>query len=263
MMNGPHYGHGRVSHHSKHHATPHPIELNTPLCPASVVGSFFELSAEALGGEMINFSAYDGKVVLVVNVASASEHTTREYLQLNDLVATYGPKGLIVLGFCCNQFGTGEPFSNHEILRCLRAVRPGNRYSPNFQLFSKVDINGKHGHIVFEYLKLKLPFPSDNAATMAQEHLDIGWSPVRRTDVAGNFEKFLVASDGQPYRRYSWRTTPEDLCKDVEELLRKVARTNREQGNTGAKNDRPVLFNSKKYMQESMTRSTVRDDAAY
>ena len=82
-MNGPaHHGHGRLSHSKLHHAAPHPIELNTPLCPASVVGSFFELSAEALGGEMIPFSTYDGKVVLVVNVASASEHTTREYLQV-------------------------------------------------------------------------------------------------------------------------------------------------------------------------------------
>lgn len=141
---------------------------------------------------------------------------------MNELHSRYGPSGLVVLGVPCNQFGHQENCKNDEILRSLKHVRPGNGFEPKFQLFEKVDVNGKDAHPLFVYLKEKLPFPSDDPMVLMNDPKSIIWSPVRRNDVSWNFEKFLVGPDGEPYKRYSRNFLTINIEADIQELLKKI-----------------------------------------
>lgn len=115
-----------------------------------------------------------------------------------------------------------ENCKNDEILKSLKYVRPGNGFEPKFQLLEKVDVNGKDTHPLFEYLKEKLPFPSDDPAALMSDPKFIIWSPVKRNDVSWNFEKFLVSPDGEPYKRYSRTFLTSDIEADIKELLKNV-----------------------------------------
>ncbi|KAJ7989106.1 hypothetical protein DPEC_G00316090 [Dallia pectoralis] len=110
------------------------------------------------------------------------------------------PHRLVVLGFPCNQFGYQENCSNGEILNALKYVRPGNGYQPGFTVFEKCDVNGTNTHPVFAYLKDKLPYPDDDPHALIQDPKFLTWSPVSRTDVSWNFEKFLVGPEGESER---------------------------------------------------------------
>lgn len=141
---------------------------------------------------------------------------------MNELHSRYSTKGLVILGVPCNQFGHQENGNNDEILPSLKYVRPGNGFEPNFQLLEKVDVNGKDAHPLFVYLKEKLPFPSDDAVSLMTDPMYIIWSPVTRNDVAWNFEKFLISSDGKPYKRYSKRFNTINIEADIKELLKGI-----------------------------------------
>uniref|UniRef100_A0A8C2YT76 Glutathione peroxidase n=1 Tax=Chinchilla lanigera TaxID=34839 RepID=A0A8C2YT76_CHILA len=123
---------------------------------------------------------------------------------MNDLQARLGPRGLVVLGFPCNQFGHQEKAKNEEILHLLKYIRPGGGFEPNFTLFQKCQVNGVKAHPRFAFLREALPAPSNDLPTTI-------WSPVCRNDVAWNFEKFLVGPDGVPARRYSRRFPTVDI----------------------------------------------------
>ncbi|KAJ8257903.1 hypothetical protein GJAV_G00190970 [Gymnothorax javanicus] len=138
---------------------------------------------------------------------------------MNDLHARYGGKGLVILGFPCNQFGHQENGKNEEILPSLKYVRPGNGFEPNFQLLEKVDVNGKEAHPLFTFLKEKLPYPSDDSLSLMTDPKCIIWSPVCRNDISWNFEKFLVGRDGEPFKRYSRKFLTSDIASDIEKLL--------------------------------------------
>lgn len=83
-------------------------------------------------------------------------------------------------------------------------------------------MNGKDAHPLFDYLKEKLPFPSDNATALMADPKFIIWSPVKRNDVSWNFEKFLVSPDGEPYKRYSRNFLTIDIEADIKELLKRA-----------------------------------------
>uniref|UniRef100_A0A3B1J7S8 Glutathione peroxidase 1 n=1 Tax=Astyanax mexicanus TaxID=7994 RepID=A0A3B1J7S8_ASTMX len=170
---------------------------------------FYDLSAKLLSGDLLNFSSLKGKVVLIENV-------------MNELHANYSDKGLVILGVPCNQFGHQENGKNEEILNCLKYVRPGNGFEPRFQLLEKVEVNGTNAHPLFEFLKEKLPFPSDNSMALMTDPKFIIWSPVCRNDVSWNFEKFLIGPDGEPFKRYSRNFLTSDIEADIKELLKKV-----------------------------------------
>jgi len=124
------------------------------------------------------------------------------------------------LGFPSNQFGHQTNDNNDEILNTLKYVRPGNGYEPNFPMFSKVDINGEGEHPLWAYMKSEVPVPQgqDGEQLMADPKFLI-WSPIKRSDVSWNFEKFLVNANGVPVKRYSRRYPTMDIAKDIEELL--------------------------------------------
>eukprot|EP00064_Thunnus_orientalis_P003193 superscaffoldBa00000253_g3202 len=138
---------------------------------------------------------------------------------MNELHERYAGKGLVILGVPCNQFGHQENCKNEEILLSLKYVRPGNGFEPKFQLLEKVDVNGKNTHPLFTFLKESLPSPSDEQHTFLNDPKLIIWSPVCRNDVAWNFEKFLIGSDGVPFKRYSRRFLTSDIDGDIQKLL--------------------------------------------
>lgn len=181
--------------------------------------SFHTFKATTVEGKEVDFASLKGKVVLIENVASLWGTTTRDYTQLNDLVAKFGEK-LAVLAFPCNQFGHQENTTNDEILSCLKNVRPGKGYIPNFPVFQKIDVNGSKTDPIFAYLKKHLPAPHDDPDALITNPQAIIWSPVRRSDIGWNFEKFLIDTDGKPYRRYSRNFETKDIAGDIATLAK-------------------------------------------
>ncbi|KAL1789897.1 glutathione peroxidase 2 [Sigmodon hispidus] len=131
-----------------------------------------------------------------------------------------GSRRLVILGFPCNQFGHQENCQNEEILNSLKYVRPGGGYQPTFTLTQKCDVNGQNEHPVFAYLKDKLPYPYDDPFSLMTDPKLIMWSPVRRSDVSWNFEKFLIGPEGEPFRRYSRTFQTINIEPDIKRLLK-------------------------------------------
>lgn len=157
--------------------------------------NFYQFNARSLQGKEIDIDTFKGKVVLVVNTASKCG-LTPQYEGLEKLYETYKDKGLVILGFPCNQFGNQEPGTEKEISEgCL------TDYGVSFQMFSKIEVNGKNAHPIYKYLKDKLPgFPGKK----------IKW----------NFTKFLIDRNGIPVKRFAPTTVPEKLVMDIEKLLK-------------------------------------------
>lgn len=139
---------------------------------------------------------------------------------MNDLVAKFADK-LVILGFPCNQFGHQENADGDEIYNSLKYVRPGNMYEPKFPIMEKCLVNGKDSHPLFEYLRQTLPTPSDDHVSFMNSKHFIIWEPVTRTDIAWNFEKFLISPDGVPYKRYSRYFETINIQKDIQDLIEK------------------------------------------
>ncbi|HAB84226.1 MAG TPA: glutathione peroxidase, partial [Pseudomonas sp.] len=133
--------------------------------------------------------------LLVVNTASQCGFTP-QYKGLEELWQRYGERGLVVLGFPCNQFGGQEPDSEAQI-----AIFCERRFGVSFPLFAKVEVNGGDAHPLFIELKKRAPGLLGSKA--------IKW----------NFTKFLIADQGRTVRRYSSRTAPQALAADIEALL--------------------------------------------
>ncbi|MFO1490157.1 MAG: glutathione peroxidase [Kiritimatiellia bacterium] len=156
-------------------------------------------SLPSIDGTPVDLAGYQGKVVLVVNVASRCGYT-KQYAQLQELQAKYEGRGLVVLGFPCNQFGGQEPGTAAEIKSFCTS-----KYHVTFPLFGKVDVNGEKAAPLFA------------ALTSAQAAVaDKG--PVR-----WNFEKFLIGRDGQPVSRFRSKVAPDDpsLVAAIEAALGK------------------------------------------
>ncbi len=161
-----------------------------------MINNFYQFKANSLQGKEIDMKSYEGKVVLVVNTASKCG-LTPQYEGLEKLHKEYKDKGLVILGFPCNQFANQEPGNAKDISEnCLI------NYGVSFQMFSKIDVNGSTAHPIYKYLKKELKgFPGN----------EIKW----------NFTKFLVDRNGNPYKRFSPLTKPAQLRKDIETLLNK------------------------------------------
>jgi len=156
---------------------------------------FYQFSATTLQGKEVSMESYKGKVVLVVNTASKCG-LTPQYEGLEKLYREYKDKGLVILGFPCNQFANQEPGDAKQISEgCLI------NYGVSFPMFSKIDVNGPNAHPIYKYLKKELKgFPGS----------EIKW----------NFGKFLLDRNGNPVKRFSPVTKPEKLKNDIEKLLK-------------------------------------------
>jgi glutathione peroxidase len=158
-------------------------------------GKLSGFTAERLQGGEQPLADYAGKVLLIVNTASACGFTP-QYAGLEALYQRYRERGLVILGFPCNQFGAQEKGSADEIASFCE-----KNYGVSFPLFAKIDVNGEHTHALYQYLKKSAPGLLGSEA--------IKW----------NFTKFLVNRQGQVIERYAPATTPETIAKDIEALL--------------------------------------------
>lgn len=105
-------------------------------------------------------------------------------------------------------------------MNSLQHVRPGSGFLPNFTIFEKCNVNGVNTHPVFAYLKDKLPYPDDDPCSLMQDPKFLIWSPISRTDISWNFEKFLIGPEGEPFKRYSKKFPTIDIEPDIQRLLR-------------------------------------------
>ncbi len=146
-------------------------------------GSIQSIPIKDIDGKASSLKAYDGKVLLIVNVASHCGFTP-QYKALEAVYEKYKDKGFAVLGFPCNQFGAQEPGSNEEIKQFC-----SSKYNVTFPMFDKIEVNGPGRHPLYVALAgQESPFPGD-----------IKW----------NFTKFLVGRDGKILKRFDSRTTPD------------------------------------------------------
>ncbi|MBM81354.1 MAG: glutathione peroxidase [Planctomycetaceae bacterium] len=152
---------------------------------------------KSLTGKTVDLKQYQGKVLMIVNTASECG-ATPQYEQLQALHEKYKNKGLAVLGFPCNQFGAQEPGDEEEIAQFCK-----KNYGVTFDMFSKVDVNGKKQAPLFKQLTAKEGFAKDPGP--------VKW----------NFEKFLVARDGSIVGRFRTGTKPDapEVLKAIEKEL--------------------------------------------
>lgn len=164
-----------------------------------VMTSLYDFSARRIDGEQQDFSAFAGQVVLIVNTASACG-LTPQLEGLQALHHRYGPQGLVVVGFPCNQFGAQDKGSDTEIANfCQR------NYGVDFVMMSKVQVNGADAHPLFVWLKAQAP----------------GWLGTQR--IKWNFTKFLMGRDGQVLQRFGPRDAPHRLQAPIERALQQPA----------------------------------------
>lgn len=156
--------------------------------------NFFEYSAKDIQGGEVDMNNYKGKVTLVVNTASECGFTP-QFKGLQKLYEKYKDKGLIILGFPCNQFGSQEPGDEKSIAEGCMV-----NYGVSFPMFSKVEVNGSDTHPIFKFLK------KEKGGLLGSR---IKW----------NFTKFLIDRNGQPVKRFSPTTKPENLEEDIKRLL--------------------------------------------
>ena len=161
--------------------------------------SIYDFSAKDESGNEISLKDYEGKVLLVVNTASACGFTP-QYEGLQELYEKFRERGFEVLAFPCNQFGAQEPGSDQEIKAfCERT------YGVQFKVFSKLEVNGPDAHPLFQFLKHEAPGLLGTEA--------IKW----------NFTKFLVSRSGRVVKRYAPQDRPASIVGDVEQELNSSA----------------------------------------
>ena len=179
--------------------------------------SIYDFKAESNAGEEVNFADYKGKVLLIVNTASKCGFTP-QYDGLEELYKKYNDKGLVVIGFPCDQFGHQEPGSNEEIEAFCRL-----NYGVTFPLMAKSDVNGENANEVFKWLYAQKPFAgfgdSERGKFMdgmlARNDPDYASNP----DIKWNFTKFLVDRKGRVVERFEPVVAPADLESQIQALL--------------------------------------------
>ena len=158
------------------------------------MSELYNISVKDIDMNLVDLNAYEGKTLLIVNVASKCGFTP-QYKDLQNLHEKYQDKGLEVLGFPCNQFGAQEPGTNEEVKSFCDV-----NYNVSFKMFNKIDVNGSDASPLFKFLKHESP------GIMGTEA--IKW----------NFTKFLVNKDGQVIKRFA----PKDGESEIESELQKI-----------------------------------------
>jgi len=161
----------------------------------TINNTIYDFKAVSLQGKEIDFHEYQGKVLLIVNTASACGFTP-QYEGLQNLFLKYKDQGLVILGFPCNQFGNQEPGNKEDILNTCQI-----NFGVTFPMFEKIKVNGNDQHPLFAYLKNCLP--------------GFLWTK----GIKWNFTKFLIDRNGKPIKRFGSSTKPEQIEPYIHRLL--------------------------------------------
>ncbi|TSA08158.1 MAG: glutathione peroxidase [Comamonadaceae bacterium] len=159
------------------------------------MSAVYDFEALQINGKPVPLSQFKGKAMLIVNTASACGFTP-QFAGLEELHKAYGKKGLVVLGFPCNQFGAQDSGSNGEIAEFCQL-----NYGVSFPMMAKIDVNGATAHPLYQWLAAEAPGLLGSKS--------IKW----------NFTKFLVGKDGSVLKRYAPTDTPASLAEDIEAAL--------------------------------------------
>jgi glutathione peroxidase len=159
------------------------------------MAAIYDFEAQQIDGQAVPLEQFRGKALLIVNTASACGFTP-QFKGLEELHQAFGGRGLVVLGFPCNQFGSQDPGSNDEIAQFCQL-----NYGVSFPMMSKVDVNGAKAHPLYQWLTREAPGLLGSKS--------IKW----------NFTKFLVGKDGTVIKRYAPQDPPSSLAKDIEAAL--------------------------------------------
>jgi glutathione peroxidase len=162
---------------------------------AAASTSIYDFEALSIDGKPVQLAAQRGKVMLIVNTASACGFTP-QFAGLEELWKDYADKGLVVLGFPSNEFGAQDPGSDGEIASFCQL-----NYGVSFPMMSKVKVNGADAHPLWQWLTKEAPGILGSKA--------VKW----------NFTKFLVARDGKVLKRYAPTDKPESIKGDIEAAL--------------------------------------------
>ena len=158
------------------------------------MAKIYDFKALSNKGAEVDFAQFEGKVLMIVNTASKCGFTP-QYDGLEELYQKYKDKGLVIIGFPCDQFAHQEPGSDEQIAEFCRI-----NHGVTFPLMAKIEVNGANAHPIYNYLKSAAKGTFGNA---------IKW----------NFTKFLISRDGEVIKRYAPITAPEKIVKDIEEML--------------------------------------------
>lgn len=153
--------------------------------------TIYDIPVKTIDGQETTLKPYQRKKLLIVNVASRCGFT-KQYAGLEKLYCDYKDKGLVILGFPCNQFGAQEPGTEAEIKNFCET-----KYQVSFPLFSKIEVNGKNAHPLYVYLKERAKGVFGSEA--------IKW----------NFTKFLVNEKGEVVKRFGSQTAPEKISAEL------------------------------------------------
>ena len=159
------------------------------------MATVYDFEAQTIDGQTVALSAYQGKVLLIVNTASACGFTP-QFAGLEKLHQDYADQGLVVLGFPCNQFGSQDPGSNEEIGTFCQ-----KNYGVSFPMMAKTEVNGAQAHPLYQWLKTQAP------GVLGSE--GIKW----------NFTKFLIAKNGTTVKRYGSMDTPASISQAIAQAL--------------------------------------------
>ena len=157
--------------------------------------SVYDFEAQTITGQSVKLDQYKGKVVLIVNTASKCGFTP-QFEGLEALWKAYEAKGVVILGFPCNQFGSQDPGSNSEIASFCQL-----NYGVSFPMMAKVDVNGPAAHPLYKWLVKEAP------------------GILGTKSIKWNFTKFLVGKDGQVIGRYAPTDKPAGLKADIDRAL--------------------------------------------
>ena len=176
----------------------------------------YSIKVKGMNEEDVSLSKYKGKVLLIVNTATMCGFTP-QYKPLEELYERYKEKGLEILDFPCDQFGHQAPGSNEDINEFCTL-----KYKTMFNRFAKVDVNGKNASELFKYLKKQVKEEDveglKNKLTM-NAIKKLSTSVEKENDIKWNFTKFLVDRKGNVVKRYGPTFDPNNIEKDIIELL--------------------------------------------
>lgn len=180
------------------------------------MSTIYDYKAIASNGKEIDFVDFKGKVLMIINTASKCGFTP-QFDGLEELNEKYRERGLVMLGFPCNQFANQDPGTDSEITEFCRV-----NYGVTFQMMKKIDVNGKEEHPLYTYLKEQAPkeeVKGLKAKAATALFSKMSKSVEKDSDIKWNFTKFLVSRDGTRIERFAPTTEPKDIEKAIEAML--------------------------------------------
>ena len=180
------------------------------------MATIYDFKAIASNGKEIDFKQFEGKAMLIINTASKCGFTP-QFDGLEAINEKYRDRGLVVIGFPCNQFKEQDPGSDGEIQEFCRL-----NYGVSFQIMKKTDVNGENEHPVFTWLKAQAPTEEYKGLKAKATHAllkGISNTAKKESDILWNFTKFLVAKDGTTVKRFAPTTEPKEFENEIEAML--------------------------------------------